>query len=555
MPILINRLNNVLARYPHASAVMILTLLTLSVYLKVRGHEFILNWDDAVYVAENEDIRELSFRNLKRICTTSYMGNYAPMHLFSHMVEHALWGVKPEQLLLTNVALHLGSTLMFYRLLIRFGLTFPQALAAAAIFAIHPVQVESVAWISQRKNTLSMFFFLASWHSWIQWKAKDTGMGRVCWYSAAVALFALALLTKSIAVILPLFFIAQELIFERKPVTRKLLAALIPFAVLTGVCVAAALASQTHSGGGRIAHYGGSMALTMMNMLPVFSRYLTLLVFPAGLSIIYNSPIKSVPDMSILLSGTVFLLFIFGWLRLWKPHRNHFFWLTLFIIGLLPVSNIIPLVTMMNDRYLYYPMLGMAPFAVLSIDGALDRIMPRRTYAAFMIATVVILCFCIVSWHRIDVWKNPLTLWSDTLAKTGGEAWYALDANFVNYKLADTYVDLAGEQSALGNWSEARRFYYLALAYDHTNYQALAETSRLYIKRKQPLLARPFILTLIDSYKRSADGHFLMGAELDLTGETELAKEELRRALALNPQHTGAIKGLKLLEKKTAVIK
>lgn len=555
MQTLFNRAKSTFSRYPNVSGALFLALLILSTYSKVRGHEFILNWDDAVYVAENEDIRGVTLKNLTSIFTTSYAGNYAPLHLLSYMLDNTLWGLRPLPLLMTNVALHIGSTLLFYRLLVKLGLTVPQAFIAAALFAVHPVQVESVAWVSQRKNTLSMFFFLASWHSWIQWKSGKSGMSRARWYGASLVLFAMALMTKSVAVILPLFFVAQELAFERKPVTRKLLMVLVPYVVLAGVCFAAALSSQSQGGGGRIAHYGGSMTMTMMNMLPVFSRYLTLLVFPAGLSIIYNSPIKSVPDVTIVMSGAVFILFIFGWFRLWKSHRSHFFWLTLFIIGLLPVSNVIPIVTMMNDRYLYYPMLGMAPFAVLSIDGALDRIRPLLPSVSALIASVVILGFCAASLHRLDAWKNPLTLWSDTLAKAENGTWYNLDANFLSHSYADALVDHARELNEQGNKSEAHKSYLLALAYDHTHYSALMEISVLYLVRKQPLMARPYLVRMTDLYKRSADGHFLLGASLANTGETGMAKEEFRRALALNPRHDGASKGLIKLEEFTRVMR
>lgn len=344
---LLNRTKQYGSSHPQAIATTVLMLLVASVFMKVCGHEFIINWDDGVYVADNVDIRGISLHNLMRIFTTSYMGNYAPLHLFSYMLENSLWGLKPATLLITNVALHYASTVLFYRLLVRYGLTVPQAFVAAAIFAIHPVQVESVAWISQRKNTLSMLFFLFSWHSWLSWQECLVPKKRILWYLASLLTFTMALMTKSVAVVLPLFLATHLLAFESRPRISKKVLLLLPYIALAGGCFVAALFSQAQEGGGRMPYLGGSLAITMMNMLPVFSRYLTLLICPIGLSAIYNSAIKSVPDLTIVLSGTVFVLFIVAWLRLWHHHRSHFFWLTLFMIGLLPVSNIIPIVAMM----------------------------------------------------------------------------------------------------------------------------------------------------------------------------------------------------------------
>lgn len=546
------RLKTFLSHHLGVISAIVLVLLNVLIYFKLQGHEFIITWDDGAYVAENQDIRGLTFKNLTSIFTTSYMGNYAPIHLFSYMLEFSFWGdVRPPQLLAANVALHAGSTLLFYRILVRSGLTVPQSIIAAALFAAHPVQVESVAWISQRKNTLAMLLFLSSWLSWIHWNDSQTEAKnrKALWYGASLLFFALALLTKSIAVILPLFLIAQECVLERRAITAKWLKAIVPYIVLSLVCFLGAFYSQ-QQGSGRIGYFGGSMAVTLMNMLPVYSRYLILLFIPSGLSIIYNSPIKTVPDINIILSGFVFILFLIGWVRLWKPHRSHFFWLTIFVVGLLPVSGIIPIVTMMNDRYLYFPMLGMAPFMVLSIDGAFDRCKRDITFVKWIITIVAVVCFSLVSRSRVAVWKDPLTLFADTIAKVPEGVWYGYNANFVNYVYADTLVVKARERVASNNWGEAHKLYLLALSYDKTNYYALLELSTEYLKRKQSGLAYPYLVRLGESYKRSADPFFLMGAYYERVGNFERSRQELQKALAINPQHEGAIKGLKLVESR-----
>jgi tetratricopeptide (TPR) repeat protein len=206
---------------------------------------------------------------------------------------------------------------------------------------------------------------------------------------------------------------------------------------------------------------------------------------------------------------------------------------------------------MMNDRYLYYPMLGMAPFAVLSINGAFEMLRPRLSFVAPLCATVVILACAAISLQRVDIWKTPLNLWADTMAKTGSGTWYATDANFVNYMYADAQVIHARQLRESGNENEARRFYHLALTYDPTHYYGLVEISIWYLVRQKPLVARPYLARLTELYKKSDEGHFLMGISLANTGDTGLAMEEFRTALALNPQHERARKRLKQLEEST----
>jgi hypothetical protein len=538
-----------LSSYPHLINCIILSVLVMGLYLKVTGHEFLINWDDVDYITTNGDIRGFTLQNLKNIFTKYYAGNYAPIHLLSYMVDYSFWGMNPAAFKMTNVILHAACTVAFYLLLVRLGLTMPQAFLAAVIFAVHPVQVESVAWASQRKNPLSLLFFLASWHAWLTWKSDESGT-KVLWYAGSLVFFTMALLSKSIAALLPILLLAQELILDRQPFTRKTLTTKMPYIGLAAACLVVTLASQKGEGGGLVAYHGGSLGLTMMNMLPVFSRYLILLVFPFGLTFIYNSPLKTVPDLTIFLSGSILVLFVVVWLRLRKPHPVHFFWLTLFVVALLPVSNILPIVTMMNDRYLYYPMLGIAPLAVLSLKAAAERLrMPFLPLPAIA-AIAMVGALSAASWKQIDVWKNSLALWSDAMSKAEEGTWYESTGNtdFIKEGYIESLVVDATRRKIEGNREVTRKDCLLALTYDPANYDALGLLSELYIEEQKPLVARPYLLKLVETHSSSDAAHSLLGLSYFMTNETAKAKEHFKMALDINPQNARAEMNLREIE-------
>src|SRR6266568_9353271 len=158
---------------PHLSPLLLLMIVTIAVYGGTVGHDFLINWDDDRYVTGNEAVRGLTLAHLQEAFSTFYVGNYAPVQIVSYMLDHALWGMRASGFLATNVLIHGVNTLLFYGLIFRLQRDRLWACLAAFIFLVHPVQVESVAWISQRKNLLAMLFFLGAFHLYVL--AKERG--------------------------------------------------------------------------------------------------------------------------------------------------------------------------------------------------------------------------------------------------------------------------------------------------------------------------------------------------------------------------------------------
>jgi protein O-mannosyl-transferase len=254
----------------------------------------------------------LTWQHVKTAFSSYYVGNYAPVQIVSYMLDYSLWGLNPRGFLLTNVALHAANGVMLYLLLARIAGRKVWPLLAALLFIVHPYQVESVAWLSQRKNLLSMFFFLPAVLGYVSYRETKPPRGR-CWYLLSITAFALSLLAKSVAVILPPILLLYTLCFrERQQRTGKVLD-LAPYVVAAGMIALLALQSQSpDNDGGRVYHYpGGSLYATVLTMMPVLARYLGLLFWPSGLSAWYMPQIRTAPDAAVA-SCVLMLLALIG---------------------------------------------------------------------------------------------------------------------------------------------------------------------------------------------------------------------------------------------------
>ncbi len=529
--------------HPHIIHCTTLIILIAIVYCKVVWHEFLINWDDVDYITQNHLIQDVNFTNIKSIFLSPYNGNYAPLHILSYMLDYKIWGLNPAAFKVINVLQHAVSSLIFYRLLLRLGLTNVQSFIASLFFAIHPVQVESVAWASQRKNTLSMLFFLTAWFSWDVWNRDETH-SKHGWYLLSVVGFMLALCTKPIAVILPFFLIAQEFALNRKKITVDTIKWLIPYLALFGIFAVLTIVAHEGPGGGTVPYHGGSFTITGMNMFPVFLRYMSLLFIPTNLTIIYNAPLKTSPDIAIISSGIFLLIFIIAWLWLIKRNPTYFFWLSLFVIGLLPVSNVVPVVTLMNDRYLYYPMLGVAPFVVLAADDAFKKLNVKKVWLPTVIA-VILLSF--ITWRQVDVWKNSVTLWKDAMAKVPPGTWYetSTNTNFVKEGYVESLIVEATKLNSESNYLEAQQLCLTALSYAPNNYNALGLLAESYMQSNKPLDARPYLLRLVNNYPESETAHLYLGMNYAMTDENDKAIQQFWSVIKINPRNERALQSLK----------
>lgn len=505
---------------PHCGPIMILLIATYAVYGRILGHEFIFNWDDNLYVAANSSIQGFSRQHLKDVFTSTYAGNYAPLQMLSYMLDYALWGLHAGGFLFTNILIHAVSGLIFYWLLMRWYGERLLAFVASALFLLHPVQVESVAWVSQRKNLLALMFFLMAWAGYCLYRDAGKGKGHLFLLSALGAFIA-ALLAKSVVIVLPVVLILYDFCFSEDGYHVRIKDK-IPFIIASGIV--AVVTVYTHGsdlGGGRVDYHGGSPLATLYTMLPVFCQYLGQLIWPVGLSALYVPTIHQsfnvvVGAAALVLAGLAYA----GWC-LGVRDRRLGFWCLFIFLGVLPVSQIVPLVTLMNDRYLYLPMLGVATLAGTAAVQLHTWLGTKRPNLVCVLIAVPLLLLSIGTYQRAGVWRDPLTFWSDTVAKSPA-------ASYAWSSLAEVYFRSLRVEESIAAYEQS-------LTLDPQNKMAIAALGPLYTELGELDKGYEMLQRFLVLQPMSVKGWTYLGNNYLSRGYYSDAERMYKHALSLEP--------------------
>lgn len=534
----------------HIIPILLMTIAVVLVYGRALNHEFVTSWDDGLYVVNNSAAHGFSLENIRNSFSRFYVGNYAPLHIISYMLDYELWGMQPRGYLLTNLLLHLTNGVLLYALILSLSAGRWSALAGVMVFLLHPVQVESVVWVSQRKNVLAMLFFLAAF---LFYRSSRTSERPLPAYGAALLAYCLALLSKSVVVMFPLALFLYELcyasrdrkLFPSAPLREQALAdrsrsqklsstllRIIPYCLVAAVVAGLAIWSQSpEEGGGRVPWWGGSPFATLCNMPPVLLRYLKLLFWPLNLNAVYDMPVKTGVDGAVAAAAiAVASLVVIGFL-LFRRNRQLFFWYALFFIGLLPVSQIVPLTTLMNDRYLYFPMIGFAVLLALVVDSLLKKNAGKIQVTVLVLFTVICLLYGFASRNRTAVWRDNITLWADTVSKAPGNAdsWYNVGRNY----------------QVLGRLDEALTAYLRALALHPYHLKALDNLAVIYPASPQFDQERFAVINdLVRNYPPYPYGVFLLGHGGAEWSHLQFHRDLFQKLLRFNPASKVSLLGL-----------
>ncbi len=343
--------------WSHRRAIGMLCTLVLAVFGGTTAFDFV-NWDDPWYVLNNRLIADWSFSNLHGIVTKTVTRNYAPVTIFSYLLDRTIWGYWPGGYHFTNVLLHALNSVLVFILLKQVTGRHTIALFSASLFAIHPVQVESVVWISARKGLLSASFILLSLIYWL--RRERSGQDEL-W---GTGWYLLALLSKAVGIIVPGIVFVYDVLIRRKSMTEAFSRQFI--GILMAIWLVLTTASSQKIIGGGIRHHFALGKLEMMAVdATLLWRYVAQLLWPAHLSVLYDPPIRGIAlFIALSISGWGVIGFI-----LWKVrHRVPLllFAVACFFAPLVPVLNLFPITTLMNDRYLY---LACIPFFAMMIAG------------------------------------------------------------------------------------------------------------------------------------------------------------------------------------------
>jgi protein O-mannosyl-transferase len=387
-------------------------LLTFLLYLGSLPKEF-TNWDDGQYITNNPLIRSLSLNNLSKIVTEPYFANYAPLTLISYAIDYHFWNLNPVAYHFHNLALHLACVVILFFLLKKFELSQRVIWAATFLFAVHPANVESVSWASERKNLLAALFFFLSFYHYVQFTKTRTGTN----YLSSLLFFLLSVMSKASTIVAPLAFLSYDYCKEERKRVRELsLYDKLPFIVLAEVF--AFLAVHAAGAGSALnSYHKGGPFLSLIACGHLFFQYAQILLWPSNLSaLIYPTITPSYDSVPIWIA---FLSFLVVMVILFVKSRILFFWSSFFVIFLIPVLNIVPLPIMIANRYLYISQVGVWVILSLFVLRLVELLQPYRLMqTATCVGIFIWLLFLGYQTSRTTkVWRNSYTLWTDTIEK------------------------------------------------------------------------------------------------------------------------------------------
>ncbi|MGC4073583.1 MAG: tetratricopeptide repeat protein [Nibricoccus sp.] len=409
-------------------ALGLLLAVTLFVYLPVRHHDFV-SYDDADYVTDNPRVQAgLSWSGVQWAFTTGHASNWHPLTWLSHMLDSALWGKSATGPHMVNVAFHLANTLLLFIFLRHTTRALWRSLIVVALFVLHPLRVESVAWIAERKDVLSAFFFLLTLLAYSAYARSSNSAShhRTLAYGASLVFFALGLMSKPMLVTLPCvlllldFWPLRRVTFADSGDARRKLPGLlrekIPFLFLSLTsCVVTLLAQQR--GGAIRSLESFSWSERLGNTAVAYALYLEKTAWPVGLAVFYPHP-GHWHFAWIAVSATLVLGLIFLAIRV-RQHSSFitvgwlwFLGMLIPTVGLVQVGN-----QAMADRYTYLPSIGLFIALVWFLAALVVRWRLPREAIAVATASLVLAC-AFATARQLTHWRDSEHLFLRALAVT-----------------------------------------------------------------------------------------------------------------------------------------
>jgi Tfp pilus assembly protein PilF len=416
---------------------LFLIMITLAVYWQVRDHEFVI-YDDDVYVTENPHVQAgLTRESLKWAFTTTWASNWHPLTWLSHMLDCQLYELNPSGHHLTNVFLHLANTLLLFLVLKRMTGAAGKSIVVAALFALHPLHLQSVAWVAERKDVLSTLFLMLTLWAYLRY-VEGPGLNR---YLLTLLLFALGLLAKPMLVTLPLVLLlldywpleryrigpagddtratapAPSHGKEPRSVFFRLLSEKVPFFVLAaGSSIVTLLAQQ---GGGAVKTVEVfPVKIRIANALLSYVNYIGKMIWPHRLAVLYPHPGSSLSMWQAAGAGLLLACLSIATVRAALRHPYlavGWFW---YLGTLLPVIGLVQVGSQaMADRYTYVPLIGLFIIVAWGMFELLERTRHGQILLVFS-SVVMISLLMILSWAQARHWRNSITLFEHTVQVT-----------------------------------------------------------------------------------------------------------------------------------------
>jgi cytochrome c-type biogenesis protein CcmH/NrfG len=404
-----------------------LFLTTSAVFWPVSRCQFV-NFDDPQYVTENPHIKQgLTPASVGWAFTSTIEGNWHPATCLSHMLDCQLFGLDAGAHHLVNLLFHAANTLLLFHVLRRMTHELWPSAAVAALFALHPLHVESVAWVSERKDVLSTFFGLLTIAAYARYAQEGSAKRKVQWYLLVMVLFALGLMSKPMLVTWPFVLLLLDYwplqrftIHGLRITVRHLVWEKLPLLALTIMASAVTFLAQHHAKA-VIPDMYFTISERIENTLVSYVRYLCKTVWPSHLAVFYPFPSYPHPTWPVWqVIGSAALLALITLAVVWQARHRPFLivgWLW-FLGTLVPVIGLVQIGNQaMADRYSYIPLIGLFVMAVWGVKEFASW--GHQARFGLGVAATAALAACItVSSLQLRHWRNSEALWQHTLDVT-----------------------------------------------------------------------------------------------------------------------------------------
>ncbi|MBP7238860.1 MAG: tetratricopeptide repeat protein [Saprospiraceae bacterium] len=499
--------------------------LTFVAFIPALTNDFV-NWDDDYNLGNNNNTALLTWDNIVNIFKEPVIGNYNPLPILTFAIERSIFGLDPTIYHVNNVLLHLVCVFFIYRIFRSLNLTTLAAAAGSLLFGIHPMRVESVAWVTERKDVLFGAFFLSA--LWLYIHYVKSGYAKKYFY-AALGLFFFSLLAKIQAVSLPLTMLLVDYYF-RRPLNFKLVLekwAFFTLSLLIGLVGIYFLQDQ-----GSI---NDATTYTLFQRLMIggysLGVYLIKFIFPYEMSPLYPYP-AILPWQVYLGPIAVLAILGFSYVAYKKDWRPYLFGSLFFLFNIMFVLQVVGAGQgFLADRFTYIPYIGLMFMMVYAGQSLMKDNQRSGKLAMYGFGGLMILFF-IMTWQQNKVWTDSDTLWTHVLKHE--------DKTSLPYRNRANYRrDQGRTEEALADYNSA-----ITLKPDAALYNSRA---KLYFNLKQYQQS-------LDDYNRaiamdSTEGEFYInrGAVFALSNDLPRALEDFNKGLKLDPDHANGYKNRSLI--------
>ena len=455
----LQHLRVLIGRQPIRVFIVCLTILVLVgiLYFNSLGNQF-TNWDDGM-IYQNSTIRNLNWDGIKKIFTLEKGNTFQPIRMLSYAIDYHFWKLNPLGYHLTNILFYILTCVMVYLALLRLSVHLRGgasigshervALFGALLFAAHPVHVEAVTWLAARKEVLQGFFFFFAFYLYLKGR-EESGRKKITYFVFVLFTILLATLSKPSAVVFPAVILIFEIAARQKGWVDFVKKHWLFFAlsVFVSVLFTSILIKVMFDAGGVKPYRGGTFFNNLLVSFYAFLYNIKLLAFTVNYSAAYtiNVPNPILGLRTLLFVGVTLVL---TGLSFWSLKRTKiiFFAFWFFVVTMLPYLNLIPISTLLADRYVF-----IASFSYVLLLGVLfDRLYSYRrarfSEGFFKLLSIVLFLFLftvysLMTIHQNRIWENSYTLWSDAVEKYPG-------SNTANALMGVVYMEIAMDQEAV----------------------------------------------------------------------------------------------------------